>query len=354
MIRGGFLTAEERQDLTELARDGLAEHRLARRANALVLLDRGMSCDEVGRVLLIDDDTIRTWHRRFQEAGVKSLKDFDYKGSASSLTPAQQDALKAWVTEALPRTTHEIGAWIEREFGVVYESRGGLAALLNRLGLAYRKPKAVSRKLDPVRQRAFIDDYEAVQRTMGDDETALFVDAVHPTHGVRPVGCWAAKDAKVAVDQASGRDRLNIHGAIDLETGATFMRDELTINAATLIALLAMIESHYPAKRVIHVFLDNAGYHHAKVVMAWLARPTCRIRLHYIPPYCPHLNPIERLWGLMHKHTTHNRCYPTFREFCTALLSFLREDVPRNWRSLCDSVSDNFRVIDPDQFRVLT
>jgi hypothetical protein len=44
MIRGGFLTAEERQDLTELARDGLAEHRLARRANALVLLDRGMSC----------------------------------------------------------------------------------------------------------------------------------------------------------------------------------------------------------------------------------------------------------------------------------------------------------------------
>jgi hypothetical protein len=53
MIRDGFLTAEERQDLTELARDGLAEHRLARRANALVLLDRGMSCEEVGRVLLI-------------------------------------------------------------------------------------------------------------------------------------------------------------------------------------------------------------------------------------------------------------------------------------------------------------
>ena len=46
MIRGGFLTSEERQDLTELARDGTVEHRLARRANALVLLDRGMSCEE--------------------------------------------------------------------------------------------------------------------------------------------------------------------------------------------------------------------------------------------------------------------------------------------------------------------
>ena len=132
------------------------------------------------------------------------------------------------------------------------------------------------------------------------------------------------------------------------------MIEVVTVDALSTIALLIAIETLYPAMRIIHVFLDNAGYHHAKVVMAWLARPTCRIRLHYIPPYCPHLNPIERLWGLMHKHTTHNRCYPTFREFCTALLSFLREDVPRNWRSLCDSVSDNFRVIDPDQFRVLT
>jgi hypothetical protein len=49
---------------------------------------------------------------------------------------------------------------------------------------------------------------------------------------------------------------------------------------------------------LIHVFLDNARYHHAKLVQQWLARPGCRIKLHFIPSYCPHLNPIERLWGL--------------------------------------------------------
>ena len=147
---------------------------------------------------------------------------------------------------------------------------------------------------------------------------------------------------------------MNIHGAIDLETGRTRMIEVLTVNALSTIALLVAIEALYPARRIIHVFLDNARYHHARAVQDWLAMPGRRIRLHFVPAYCPHLNPIERLWGLMHKHTTHNRCYPTFREFCTALLSFLREDVPRNWRSLCDSVSDNFRVIDPDQFRVLT
>jgi transposase len=97
MIGGGFLTAEERQDLTELARDGLAEHRLARRANALVLLDRGMSCEDVGRVLLIDDDTIRTWHRLFEEDGVDGLAGFNYGGRACQLTLEQQVTLKAWV-----------------------------------------------------------------------------------------------------------------------------------------------------------------------------------------------------------------------------------------------------------------
>ena len=73
--------------------------------------------------------------------------------------------------------------------------------------------------------------------------------------------------------------------------------------------LLMAIEAMYPGKRLIHVFLDNARYHHAKLVQQWLARPECRIRLHFIPSYCPHLDPIERLWGLMHRHCTHNKCY---------------------------------------------
>src|SRR5271166_786933 len=43
MIRGGFLSAKERADLTALARNGLVEHRVARRANAILLLDKGWS-----------------------------------------------------------------------------------------------------------------------------------------------------------------------------------------------------------------------------------------------------------------------------------------------------------------------
>jgi hypothetical protein len=40
--------------------------------------------------------------------------------------------------------------------------------------------------------------------------------------------------------------------------------------------------------RAMNIFLDNARYHHAKLVRQWLARPGCRIKLHFIPSYCPH------------------------------------------------------------------
>ena len=354
MIRAGFLSTTERAELTELARNGLVEHRLARRANALVLLDRGMSCAEVSSVFLLDDDTVRTWFRLYREEGIEGLAGFGYEGSDCHLNARQREKLKSWIAETLPRTTRHVGAWIEREFSIAYQSRSGLVALLHRLGMEHRKPQAVSQKLDVAKQKAFIEAYDTLINTLPDDEAVMFADAVHPTHAVRPVGCWAPKETKVAVDQTSGRRRMNIHGAIDLETGLTRMREVLTVDAMSTIALLMAIEALYPAMRLIHVFLDNARYHHAKLVRDWLAQPGRRIKLHFVPPYCPHLNPIERLWGLMHKNVTHNQCYATFNEFCDAMLGFLKETVPKDWDVLCDNVSDNFRVIYPKDFRVLT
>jgi transposase len=353
MIRAGFLDAESRQDLIELARDGTTEHRLARRANALVLLDKGWSCKQVAGALLLDDDTIRTWHRLYEEDGVDGLIDFGYEGGACRLSMEQQNKLTAWITQTLPRTTRQIGAWIEQEFEITYQGRSGLIALLHRLGMTYRKPKTVSRKLDVEKQKAFIEAYNALLNGLSDDESVLFGDAVHPTHAVRPVGCWAPEETPIVVEQNSGRDRLNIHGAIDLETGKSCMLDVLTVDAVSTIALLSAIETLYPKKRRIHLFVDNARYHHAKMVQEWLARPEGRIVLHFVPTYCPHLNPIERLWGLMHKNVTHNKCYAKFPDFCAALLGFLRDEVPKNWRIYCNSVADNFRVINPKDFRVL-
>ena len=59
------------------------------------------------------------------------------------------------------------------------------------------------------------------------------------------------------------------------------------------------------------------------------------------------------IWGLMHRNVTHNKCYAKFNDFCAAVLGFLRDEVRKNWQKYADSVTDNFRVINPKDFRVL-
>jgi hypothetical protein len=75
-IRGGFVDPQLRRDLIELARDGPATHRLARRANALVLLDA------VAKVVLLDDVGIGSWYRLNKEDGPDGLASRGYEGSA--------------------------------------------------------------------------------------------------------------------------------------------------------------------------------------------------------------------------------------------------------------------------------
>ncbi|KKM62387.1 hypothetical protein LCGC14_1522190 [marine sediment metagenome] len=79
----------------------------------------------------------------------------------------------------------------------------------------------------------------------------------------------------------------------------------------------------------------------------------CRIHLIQLPPYCPHLNPIERLWAVLHQYVTHNRYYPNQKQFADAILAFMRETIPQEWTKFRDKVSDNFRVITHENFRVL-
>jgi hypothetical protein len=85
MTRGGFLDPESRKDLIDLARDGSAAHRLGRRANAVLLLDDGMTCEATARVLFVDDDTVRTWYQDYQENGVEGLANFGHEGGACRL-----------------------------------------------------------------------------------------------------------------------------------------------------------------------------------------------------------------------------------------------------------------------------
>ena len=352
MIRANFLTSERRDELEQIVRRPSEDHGVARRANAILLLDDGWSCAQVGKALYLDDDTVRSWHKHYLSGGLDELTMFDWKGGLSFLNAARQADLCGWLEGRLCRDTREIRAHIETAYGVRY-SHSGCLKLLHRLGYEYRKPKALPRVPDEAAQQQFIDMYENLLRKLPDDEAIYFADAVHPEYQTRPAFGWMRKGANLAVKTTSGRQRVNIHGAVNLENFDTPFVEVIKVNGDSSVALLARIEAQNPAKSTIHVIWDNAAYHKCEQVRAWLSRPNCRINLIRLPAYCPHLNPIERLWGVMHEYVTHNRFYETQPQFATAILAFFRKTIPKEWRNFRDKVTDNFRIISHQDFRVL-
>ena len=141
-----FLSPADRADLVEIAKDGLEEHRIARRANAILLLNKGWSYADVAEALFIDDSTVRAWLKAFNESGVEGLVLFDLKGGSSALSPLQVDELRAWATETLPTSTTQIGQFVLERFEVDY-GRSGLIKLMNRIGFDWKKPESVPGKI---------------------------------------------------------------------------------------------------------------------------------------------------------------------------------------------------------------
>ena len=224
---------------------------------------------------------------------------------------------------------------------------------MGRLGFVYKKPQSLPAQADEAKQVAFIAKYEALMMGLGADEMVVFTDAVHPEHQSRPAHGWFPKAQKMALKATSGRKRLNIQGALDLESFQfTFVEGE-KINAHTTQQMLEKLEAKNPTMTAIHIFLDNARYHQAKVLQPWLESSKRRFKLHFLPPYAPHLNPIERLWSVMHKWVTHNRHYATFSQFTEAILGFFRETLPKKWREFTDTVTDNFRIISLKKYKVV-
>ena len=77
-----------------------------------------------------------------------------------------------------------------------------------------------ARKLDEDKQKAFIENYEKLLNSLGDDEAVLFADAVHPTMR-RGLPLLGTKTREACDRTDGGRDRMNIHSTIDLTTGRT-------------------------------------------------------------------------------------------------------------------------------------
>jgi hypothetical protein len=176
--------------------------------------------------------------------------------------------------------------------------------------------------VDVAKQAEFITIYENMLNSLADDEVVYFADAIHPEYQNKPAFGWVKKGTNPTLKTTAGRARVNIQGALKLETFDTPFVAPITVDGVNAVQLLSKIEARNQDKRITHVIWNNAAYQNGPDVRAFLLRKSCRIHLIQLPPYCPHLNPllgrlfhnrlpamIERLWTVVHQNVNHNRAY---------------------------------------------
>jgi transposase len=299
----------------------LRDKRLADRVKAVVLLGNGWSSPQVAEALLVDEKTIRNWHDIYREAGEEGLIQLHYQGKPPMLNESQQTELAKHLDEHTYLNSNDIRRYIEKTYGVKY-SPTGVKELLHRLGFSYKKPKHVPGKLDPAKQAAFVAEYEKLRKTKGENDPVYFGDGCHPQYNSIPSHGWIRRGIEKELKSNAGRQRVNIHGAIDIDTLNTVTDFTDSINSQSTIRLLKKLELKHPDAKVIHLIVDNAKYYKSRLVKDFLKRS--KVKIHFLPGYSPNLNLIERLWKFFKKKILYNKYYETFADFLSACKNFFR------------------------------
>ncbi len=101
-------------------------------------------------------------------------------GSQSKLSATQTIHLIEHLTEKTYSHIHQIVDHVKGTFGFEY-TVSGMNKWLHHNGFSFKQPKYVPHKLEEAKQRAFIEAYEALKASCGENESIVFIDAVHPT-----------------------------------------------------------------------------------------------------------------------------------------------------------------------------
>lgn len=170
----------------------------------------------------------------------------------------------------------------------------------------------------------------------------LFLDASHFVMGCDFLG-YIYGTTRRFIKTFSGRKRYNVLGALNFVTKeVTAVTNDAYITATEVCEILRRIAEKYNGKAV-HIVLDNARYQKCSVVMT-LAKEL-NINLHFMPPYSPNLNLIERLWKHV-KNRLRSKHYDQFNAF-KETIDIIVDDTDKGSKEFVDTlISEAVQIFD--------
>jgi len=340
-----FLTKPEEKKLEELQRE-VKERWQYVRVTSILMLSKGFSADQTSKILGIDDNSVYRYQKCFKEESLEALLSRDYKINAYKLDHVSVLKVKEELTNKLYLTSKEVCQWVEDTFEITYTEQG-MIRLLHDLGFSYKKTKSIPCEASKEKQETFLKDLDLY---LSEQNTATYyTDGVHPTHNTRSLYGWISTGKEFEIPTVSGRDRININGAVEASNPTDVIIEvSETINAESTKLLYQKIIEANLDKDKIYIISDNARYYRNKELAKWIENT--KIIQVFLPPYSPNLNLIERLWKFMRKKAIDPIFYRTKEKFREGILLFFK-NIENYKIELETLLTLNFRVIN-SQFNI--
>ena len=313
----------------------------ADKIKAVYLLSRGKTPQELAEVLMLDIDTIGNYRKRYEAGGVSGLLKNNYFGSEPMLSCAEIEEFSSHLETQTYLTVEAIVEHVKQVYSVHY-SVSGMRQLLHRLKFVYKKAKTIPGKANAELQKAYLKMLEETLKDKGEQDAHYYLDGVHPQHNTQLAYGWIKKGQDKVVKSNSGRQRININGALNGDTLEVIIRTDDTINTQSTLKLFETLEQKHPNAKAIYITLDNAKYYKNGLVYEYLK--TSKIKLLFMPPYSPNLNLIERLWKFMRKTILYNKYYEKFADFKVEVMQFF-ENIGQYNDKLNTLLTKNFQIL---------
>jgi transposase len=318
----------KRRDARTLTHKTLEEIRI----RAVGRVQAGESPEVVIQTLGFSRSCIYTWLARYRAGGWGALKARALKGRPVKVRPEQMRWLYRTVTGKSPlQYRFEFALWtremirilLREEFGLKL-SLASVGRLLQQLGLTCQRPLFRALEQDPKRVRQWREhEYPAIReqaRQVGAD--IYFGDEAGVRSDCHAGTTWGVRGKTPVVVSTGQRSSVNLISAVSARGHMRFMVAKGKVNGPVFVVFLKRLMHN--AKYPIFLILDGGSYHRSRPVKDYLATLGGRLRLFFLPPYSPELNPDEQVWNYVKHHGVAKAALRSGKELRKFVLARLR------------------------------
>ncbi len=305
----------------------------------IINLDNGRSARQTAAVLGVHVTTIYRVAQRYRDQGEWGLLDGREDNGTAKLDERYLDLLyhvvrsqpahygwrrPTWTRELLVETlARQTGvrihvATMSRALALIHARRGRPRPTV---GCPW-SPTAKTRRLHAIRR---------LLQTLPAGHVAVYADEVDIHLNPKIGWDWMVRGQQKEVLTPGQNVKRYLAGALDARSGEVIWVEGERKTSALFVQLLdELLTFVYPRVKVLHVVLDNYRIHKSKITQAAVRGWGGRVQLHFLPPYCPNDNKIERVWEDLHANVTRNHTCRTMEALMSEVRAYLsrRNETP--------------------------